>query len=216
MSRTRPAFSSCKLSVLAAVAPRAGLLLPMLVATTSHAAFPAFVNTRLDSLGVTATMAWQSSVTMSYSNTITDSQSVRDRTLQMTPSNSTSYNRDLRVSTMGSPNGIDETLIVKYQSFSPGWLSVNSQVSATVTFGATTTFRNGNSTTGSAWSYAGSALANGTVFAPGTYTLNWSYSRNSTSLNYAWEAIALFSTVPTPGAAALLGAAGLLGRRRRA
>lgn len=71
------------------------------------------------------------------------------------------------------------------------------------------------------FSLGGSVLANGTRLEAGTYTLDFSLLNYSQNIQYnnGFQVEATFlqpAAVPAPSAAALLGAAGLLGRRRRA
>ena len=64
------------------------------------------------------------------------------------------------------------------------------------------------------WLYNAQDVANGTQFAAGTYYFY--YYVNHYQRQDGWSFAAYFAPVPAPGALALLGVAGLAGRRRRA
>ncbi|MFM1867490.1 MAG: hypothetical protein RL591_898 [Planctomycetota bacterium] len=68
------------------------------------------------------------------------------------------------------------------------------------------------------WTYNGSTVAQGTRFEAGTYSINYSTSGSfapSTSRMWQLTAYVAPAPIPAPGAIALLGLAGLAGRRRR-
>ncbi len=71
---------------------------------------------------------------------------------------------------------------------------------------------------GANWTYNGSTVAQGTRFEAGTYSINYSTSGSfapSTSRMWQLTAYVAPAPIPAPGAIALLGLAGLAGRRRR-
>jgi MYXO-CTERM domain-containing protein len=90
--------------------------------------------------------------------------------------------------------------------------------SITVTLSQGAEFHCAPGLTTAQWTKEGSALANGAYLAAGTHTLNWSASfqlASGLTRGYTMSAYFAPSSIPAPGALALLGVAGLAGSRRR-
>ncbi len=204
------------------------------VATSS--AHAQWARTTLNSISVNSAMSGPNGTwLLNESRNITDSRSTYQRFLQGTSGASSAPSWYQSTAYMGNVLEVytNKTTLagVQYDDLnlqqrigSTGWNpnaianSITLSGSISITFDAATkVFRN---PTGLAWTCNGSTFLTGTNFAAGTYAFNYSYTWSSTTTTTgSWDTLLRFgpgAAVPAPGVMALLGAAGLLGRRRRA
>jgi hypothetical protein len=208
MSRTPSAFNSCTLSVLAAVA-LAGSADAALAYTTLQQASMSSTVTRYGSTG-TSIASYTGPTTSSSLFSVVGGGAgnvylATASGMMLDPGTSTYRTGD-------SVRLIHDVQASSFQANVTGSLTV--QLSTAVDFHAGTFAPQ-------VFSLGGSVLASGTRLEAGTYTLGFSLLNYSQNIPYnnGFQVEAMFLqpvAVPVPGAVALLGAAGLLGRRRRA
>ena len=148
---------------------------------------------------------------------ITDSRSVDSRTWTGSSRPTGTGFSSLRFNTMGisQPSGPIDFVNIAHDSGSviTSW---NSSGSISVSFDRPILFYFSPGT-GNTWSFAGASIVQGTRFDAGTYTFGFASIFSVPGGIREWTTTAYFEavSVPAPGAFALLGAASLLGCRRR-
>jgi hypothetical protein len=122
----------------------------------------------------------------------------------------------LSTSGINQPTGPIDFVVIAHGTMG-GFTSWNSTGSISVSFDRAVLFYF-SSGTNNTWSFGGSVIAQGTRFETGTYTFNFASVYPSAAGLREWSTTAYFESVavPAPCALTIMGATGLLGRRRRA